>query len=586
MRPASAALARSMPEVHAVEVERDWVRVRSAGVSTRYLGPLQTPAWPVDRLREFEFRFPRNPVAAEGGTPLPARVVGAFANGVPVYNHMEAASYQGRNLWHFDTIARARRDRSHSPSLGLIEAVAMASGAHSPILGFARDGYPMYGPWGFADDGSLTRMKPSYRPRRISRRSSWPDGTELAPGQWGPTVDAEYPLGTFAEDYEYAAGSGDLDACNGRFVRTPEYPDGTYAYFLATGPTGELAYPYLVGRCLHGSNGADSFSAPSRNGLAFAREGSKLRFRITGADGRAIRHLEYVHERPFHLLIVSEDLRDFDHVHPELGDDETWSVDHEFPRAGRYFLYCDFTPPGSGQRVERLELVVDAPSNPAGTAVKTADVRMEHGELRAGEDAEFRFRLPHAAWRPYLGAWGHFVMIAEGHNGFVHAHPADGPVGSTEPAGYHVHGVSDAAAGPAPDVIRVPVNFARAGRYKLWAQFQSGEDPVVVPFELNVGEAGVSMRGETIPANAIRVRISSSGFQPARLEIPAGSSTALALTRDSSPNCGSRISIPDLGITRELAPGGTVLVTIPAGPAREVRFQCGMGMYRGAIVVR
>lgn len=585
MRAVSGSLARSMPEVHSVETDGDVVRVRSAGVSTRYLGPLQTPAWPADRLREFQFRFPRRPVAVQGGAPLPARVLGAFANGVPIYNHMEAASYQGRNLWHFDTIARARRDPSHPASPGLIEEVAAASGKHSPILGFAHDGYPVYGPQGFGADGALVRMRSSYRLRAVTRRSAWPDGTELTPGQWGPAVDAEYPLGTFAEDYEFAAGSGDLDACNGRFARTPEYPEGTYAYFLATTPAGELAYPYLIGRCLHGSTGAVAFSAASRNGLAFAREGSSLRFRFSSANGRTIRHLESVHERPFHLLIVSEDLRDFDHVHPELGDDETWRVDYEFPRAGRYFLYCDFTPPGSGQRVERIEVIASETAK-AKPAPKAVDVQMEPGELRAGEDAELRFRLPPAPWRPYLGAWGHFVLIAEGHKEFVHAHPADGPAGSAEPAGYHVHGVSDGAAGPPPEVIRVPVNFGRAGRYKLWAQFQSGEDPVVVPFDLAVGEARTPRDTDAIPAGAIAVRITSSGFQPARVELAAGRAAALAFTRDSAPNCGGKVAIPELGITRELPPGGTAVVTIPAGRARDVRFQCGMGMYRGAIVVR
>ena len=54
------------------------------------------------------------------------------------------------------------------------------------------------------------------------------------PGQYGPDVSASDPAGTFMEDYEYRAGSGDLDEFNGRFAITPEYPAGTYAYFLST----------------------------------------------------------------------------------------------------------------------------------------------------------------------------------------------------------------------------------------------------------------------------------------------------------------------------------------------------------------
>ena len=87
-------------------------------------------------------------------------------------------------------------------------------------------------------------MRSSYRLH--TERTCWPDGTVLAPGQMA-RVTAEFPLGTFAEDYEYAAGWGDLDQYNGRFARTPEYPEGTYAYFLTSDAAERLAFPYLPG---------------------------------------------------------------------------------------------------------------------------------------------------------------------------------------------------------------------------------------------------------------------------------------------------------------------------------------------------
>ena len=83
--------------------------------------------------------------------------------------------------------------------------------------------------------------------RSITRRHEFPDGTKLTPEQYGPDVSPTDPLGTFAEDYEYVKGSGDLDEFNGRFTKTSEYPQGTYAYFLTTDSEGKLAYPYLIG---------------------------------------------------------------------------------------------------------------------------------------------------------------------------------------------------------------------------------------------------------------------------------------------------------------------------------------------------
>ena len=68
------------------------------------------------------------------------------------------------------------------------------------------------------------------------------------------------------------------------------------------------------------------------------------------------------------------------------------------------------------------------------------------------------------------------------------------------------------------------------------------------------------------------------------MEGPAGRPVVLAITRTTEGNCGGRIVFPGLGIEREIAPGGTVVVRLPAQPRGEVRFGCGMGMYRGSVV--
>ena len=88
--------------------------------------------------------------------------------------------------------------------------------SHSPIVGWSYDGAPIYGPYGYTSStgGIVRRLLPGYTANLKSNRP--------------PT--SVFPLGFFVEDYDYTA-SGDLDENNGRFGKTPEYPDGVYAYF-------------------------------------------------------------------------------------------------------------------------------------------------------------------------------------------------------------------------------------------------------------------------------------------------------------------------------------------------------------------
>jgi hypothetical protein len=79
-------------------------------------------------------------------------------------------------------------------------------------------------------------------------------GTQLAPQQFGPDVAPGFELGRYIEDYDYLGDLGglqgrdfDLDLCNGRYCVTPEFPDGTFAYFLSIGYDGAPAFPYVIG---------------------------------------------------------------------------------------------------------------------------------------------------------------------------------------------------------------------------------------------------------------------------------------------------------------------------------------------------
>lgn len=145
----------------------------------------------------------------------------------------------------------------------------LASGwHHSPILGWAVDGYPIYGPYGYADpknpSSAIKRIKSGFRLRNITERSSLPDWSmpnhanvsqTLAANQYGPPINAVFPLGRYLEDYEWSTTTGDLDQYNGRFTVTPDFPAGTYAYYVTINDAGTPAFPYVVGGELFGTVG-------------------------------------------------------------------------------------------------------------------------------------------------------------------------------------------------------------------------------------------------------------------------------------------------------------------------------------------
>ncbi len=118
------------------------------------------------------------------------------------------------------------------------------------LVGFARDGFPIYARYGYTtptDPTSAVKvMKASYR-----LKSTPPAGR--------PST-ATYPLGAFTQDYEYVEGSGDLDACNGRTDVTPEFPQGIYHYYITD------TYPFIQ-RCVMGTataaGGTGTMMAPA-----------------------------------------------------------------------------------------------------------------------------------------------------------------------------------------------------------------------------------------------------------------------------------------------------------------------------------
>jgi hypothetical protein len=155
---------------------------------------------------------------------------------------------------------------------------------HSPILGWSFDGYPVYGPYGYSTATSATsgvrRMVSSFALRNVTTRQTLPQwaatfqglSTTLTSSQYGPAVSTTYPLGRYIEDYDYTAGSGDLDQFNGRFCVTPEFPNGTYAYFVTIDSTGAPAFPYYISYEYYGTVAGGNVTSVSESTTTYATQ--------------------------------------------------------------------------------------------------------------------------------------------------------------------------------------------------------------------------------------------------------------------------------------------------------------------------
>ena len=247
------------------------VYIKATGLAGTYLmGP-----WPgnpnTPSGQNYTFKLTRNPTEELGtktGVPLFGSV-GVAVNGVVFFGYGDGRSYKasmganqpnGDGNWYSDawvsegSTMDANGD-GHPQQMGVyhyhanpLALYSTTGGSHSPIIGFAYDGYPVYGPFGYTNamdsTSGISRMTSGYELRNITDRTVLPDGSPSIPA--GPAIGGSFPLGTYIEDYEYT-GNGDLDEYNGRWCVTPEYPGpvGTYAYFISTKSNGDPDFPYL-----------------------------------------------------------------------------------------------------------------------------------------------------------------------------------------------------------------------------------------------------------------------------------------------------------------------------------------------------
>jgi hypothetical protein len=187
--------------------------------------------------------------ALAASTTAIAHKVGYLNNSVAI-DPSTAESYQNAGVWKIEALnqtyfafgvdssnAHVQPDGAyhyHGMPEGYI--TKQGKGQAMTLVAFAADGFPIYARYGYTTatnaSSAIKVMSASYRLK-----------TTASTGRPSTSVAA---MGTFTQDYEYVAGLGDLDDCNGRFGVTPEFPSGIYHYYITDG------YPYIQ-RCIKGT---------------------------------------------------------------------------------------------------------------------------------------------------------------------------------------------------------------------------------------------------------------------------------------------------------------------------------------------
>ncbi|MEU6202058.1 hypothetical protein ABZ814_00510 [Micromonospora musae] len=219
--------------------------------------------------------------------------------------------------------------------------------------------------------------------------------------------------------------------------------------------------------------------APLTTGFTPGREG-QLRFQIHNAQRKPVTRFAIVHDKPMHLIVVRRDLSGFQHLHPTMAPDGTWSVPLTLPEAGTWRAYADFTVVADDGTQAALTLGVDLavpggyqprPLPAAATSTAVGGFTVDYqGTPQAGATVPLTFRIAAdgtpAALERYLAAYGHLVALREGDLGYLHVHP--------EPQ------LVDGA-------VRFWLTAPGPGRYRLYLDFQvagvvrTAEFTVVVP---------------------------------------------------------------------------------------------------------
>jgi hypothetical protein len=305
----------TLANVQTVQYSNNWVYISTKGIPSYITGPFLDGNPSLATSQNAIFKIPLNPTQNTGtATPTTGGNIGIFVNGVALFDYRDGVAWNSTTntlcgglpgmspcpggpgaamSWNRDAIpaekvgfdcskghpAMGNYHHHQNPSAFKLDLTVISnvcdlydadglyvidSTVHAPLIGYAYDGFPIYGAYGYANTdgtGGITRMKSGYQLRNITTRTVWADGTDVPDG---PAVSTTYPLGYFREDYEFVSHSGQadfLDVHNGRFCVTPEYPNGIYCYFTTVNEQWNSAYPYVVGPTFYGVKSASKVTS-------------------------------------------------------------------------------------------------------------------------------------------------------------------------------------------------------------------------------------------------------------------------------------------------------------------------------------
>lgn len=302
-----------------VEYSDNWVYVSTNGVPSYPTGPFLDGNPSNAQSQDAIYRFLLAPVEKTGPkTETNAGNIGNFINGVSLFDYRDGVAWNpntnsfcggpgnppcpggpsAEQDWNRDAVvyelggfdcakghpAMGNYHHHQNPSAFKLDIEVLSTicnlydadglytinpNEHSPLIGYANDGFPIYGAYGFINtdgSGGVTRILSGYQLRNITIRNTHADGSSVS---LGAPINNTYPLGTFREDYQWVSHPGEtqyVDEHNGRFAATPEYPNGTYAYYATVNENYNSVYPYVIGPTFFGdvtSGRVDNIAEPT-----------------------------------------------------------------------------------------------------------------------------------------------------------------------------------------------------------------------------------------------------------------------------------------------------------------------------------
>ncbi len=349
-----------LANVQTVQYSNNWVYVTTNGIPAYITGPFLdgNPSLATSRNGAI-FRFPLNPTQ-NTGTPTNTNGgnIGLFKNGVALFDYRDGVSWKnstgqvcggpimgctGDGVWNRDAVyaerigfdcakahpAMGNYHHHQNPSAFNLDLIQLSTicdtypsdglyvintNEHSPLIGFAYDGFPIYGAYGYANTdgtGGIVRMKSSYQLRNITVRTHYANGTNVTDG---PPVNSTYPLGYFREDYEFVVHTAPdyLDEHNGRFCVTPEYPNGIYCYFTTVDTNHNSAYPYAVGPTFYGNKTASTVASVSETTTQYTLENadfnlSNLKIKVYPNPAQEFIAIQTdIQEKDLNVIVIDE----------------------------------------------------------------------------------------------------------------------------------------------------------------------------------------------------------------------------------------------------------------------------------------